>query len=283
MRVLVTGAAGFTGRHLIPLLRGRGDRVHALAADLTDAPALAAEVSDARPQAAVHLAARSFVAGEDVAAFYRVNQLGTFALLDALAAAAPGIPVLLASSAQVYGAGAAGLLDEAAATRPSNHYGVSKLAMELGASLWADRLRVLIARPFNYTGVGQAARFLLPKIVDHFARRAPAIELGDTRVRRDFGDVRAVVSAYAALIGGEASPATVNIATGRLHSVDEVLAILTRITGHRMAVRTDPALLRAGDPAELGGDNARLRALLPDWSPRPLEDTLRWMLDAAQV
>lgn len=91
--------------------------------------------------------------------------------------------------------------------------------MELSAALWADRLRLLIARPFNYTGVGQRAEFLLPKIVAHFARRAPVIELGNVEVERDIGDVRAVVAAYAALLTPALEPATLNIGTGRLWSI----------------------------------------------------------------
>lgn len=281
MRVLVTGARGLTGRYLIPLLRARGDEVHELAADLTDAAAVRAEVAATRPEAVAHLAARSAVT-DDIAELYRVNQLGTFALLDALAAVASGITVLLASSAQVYGT-ASGLLDETAATRPLNHYGVSKLAMEHGAALWADRLQIVVVRSFNYTGVGQAERFLLPKIVAHFTRRAPVIKLGNLEARRDYGDVRSVVAAYAALLHQSTAPLTVNIGTGQLWSVADILATLIRLTGHEPVVRVDPALLRADDPPTLRSDNRRLRALLPDWSPIPLEDTLRWMLEAAQV
>lgn len=219
---------------------------------------------------------------DDLFDLYAVNQLGTFGLLDALAAVVPGIPVLLASSAQVYSA-SSGLLDETAATRPPNHYGVSKLAMEQGAALWAARLRLVFVRPFNYTGVGQSGRFLLPKIVAHFAAKAPSMELGDLDTRRDYGDVRSVAAAYAALLVGPVAPTTVNIGTGQLWSITEVLATLTRLTGHAIEVRAAPALLRAGDPSGLACDNRRLRTLLPDWSPIPLEDTLRWMLASAQV
>ena len=109
------------------------------------------------------------------------------------------------------------------------------------------------------------------------------ITLGNLEARRDYGDVRSVVAAYAGLLHGPTPPGTMNIGTGQLWSVDDILAVLTRITGHEPKLRVDPTLLRAGDPSALGCDNSRLRALLPDWSPIPLEDTLRWMLAAAQV
>ncbi len=88
MRVLVTGARGFTGRNLVPLLRAQDDEVHELAADLTGAGAVRAKVAAARPEAGVHLAARTAVT-DGVSELYRVNQFGTFALLDALTAVAP--------------------------------------------------------------------------------------------------------------------------------------------------------------------------------------------------
>ena len=282
MRVLVTGADGFTGRPLMAALRHQGDEPHALAADLRDPPAIAAEVAEVRPDAIVHLAAMAFVASDAIDAFYAVNQLGTFHLLEALAAHVPGTPVLLASSAQVYAPNMSGLIAEDAATLPINHYGLSKLAMEMGAHFWADRLRIIVTRPFNYTGPEQETRYLIPKIVDHFARRAPRIELGNIDVQRDFGDVRSVCAAYAALLRGDHA-GVFNISTGRLSSIRDVIAILTELTGHTIEIAVNPQFVRANDIAVLGGDNGRLRAALPDWSPRPLADTLQWMLAPAEA
>lgn len=280
MRVLVTGAGGFTGRPLFEALRQRGDEPHALQADLRDSSAIIAEVAAVRPDATIHLAARAFVASSDFDAFYAVNQIGSFHLLDALAEHVPGSPVLLASSAQVYAADQQGLLDENAPIRPANHYGLSKRAMEMGAHFWEDRLRLIITRPFNYTGAEQESRYLIPKIVDHFVRRAPVIELGNIDVKRDFGDVRSVCGAYAALIHNADAAGVFNVSTGTLSSIRDVIAALSEMTGHRIEIVVNPAFVRQNDIPVLGGDNAKLRTTLPDWTPRPLVDTLKWMLAA---
>lgn len=281
MRVAVTGADGFTGRYLMPELERRGHEAVVLAADVTDAAALTDAVADAAPDAVVHLAALAFVHSDDYAGFYAVNQVGSFYLLDAVAEARPGARVILASTAQVYGAQAAGLLDEDRSVLPANHYALSKAAMEAGSRFWADRLVVTVVRPFNYTGVGQEARYLVPKIVDHFRGRADAIELGNLDVRRDFGDVRSVADAYAGLLEADAPPAVVNVGTGALESVRGIVDRLTALTGHRMDVRVNPAFVRADDVPELGGNVGRLRAALPGWRARSLDDTLEWMLRAA--
>lgn len=280
MRVAVTGADGFTGRFVAAALARRGATCVPIEADLRDAAAVERAVGEAGFDRLIHLAARAFVDATDWEAFYAVNQFGTYHLLDAVARRAPGTRCVLASSAQVYGAGAAGLVAEDATTDPANHYAVSKLAMERGAALWRGSLDIVVTRPFNYTGVGQGTEYLISKIVDHFRRRAEVIELGNLWVRRDFGDVRAVADAYAGLVLADASPALVNIATGTVRSIDEILAILTDLSGHRPEVRVNPAFVRANDVAVLGGDPSRLRRALPDWAPRDLADTLAWMYGA---
>ncbi|MBV9932654.1 MAG: GDP-mannose 4,6-dehydratase [Alphaproteobacteria bacterium] len=278
MRVAVTGADGFTGAYLIDALRGAGLESRALAADLTDPAAVAAEVAEAPFDRLIHLAGEAFVAGDDWRRFYAVNQLGTLNLLDAVAAARPGARCILASSAQVYGPAASGLVDESRPPAPDNHYALSKLAMELCARVFADRLEIVVVRPFNYTGRGQQPRYLVPKIVDHFRRHAAAIELGNLDVRRDLGDVRAVADAYVGLALVPAPPRLANIATGTARSVRDVVALASSLTGHTLEIRVNPAFVRAADVPILAGDPTVLRNALPNWRPRPFEETLEWML-----
>jgi nucleoside-diphosphate-sugar epimerase len=161
---------------------------------------------------------------------------------------------------------------------PGNDYAVSKLAMEHMASLWFDKLPIVITRPFNYTGRGQSENFLIPKIVAHFRRGAEVIELGNLDVWRDFSDVRAVVEAYCRLLESNPAGQIVNVCSGVVHSLREIIAMLENITGHTMRVEVNPAYVRSNEVRSLCGDPAYLRSLIGDWRTPALEETLQWML-----
>nr|WP_236166159.1 GDP-mannose 4,6-dehydratase [Pseudomonas fulva] len=289
-RAFVTGINGFTGRYMAAELQANGYEVIGTGSqpsaapdyhqvDLADGPGLRALLAELQPDVIVHLAAIAFVGHGAADAFYQVNLIGTRNLLEAIAACGKTPEcVLIASSANVYGNVSEGMLDEHTPPAPANDYAVSKLAMEYMAKLWCDRLPIVITRPFNYTGVGQAENFLLPKIVSHFQRKAPAIELGNLDVWRDFSDVRAVVRAYRGLIEARAVGQTVNVSSGITHSLREVIAKCSAITGHTLDVQVNPAFVRVNEVKTLCGDNARLRALVPGWETPALDETLGWML-----
>jgi GDP-6-deoxy-D-talose 4-dehydrogenase len=288
---LVTGIDGFTGRYVAADLAAHGWEVWGIGlrqtqgqnryfrCDLADVPRLTEVVADIRPDAVIHLAGIAFVAHGDAQECYRTNLLGSRNLLAALAAFhCKPASVVMASSANVYGNVAEGWLDEQSPTRPANDYAVSKLAMEYMARLWLDVLPIVIVRPFNYTGVGQAEHFLLPKIVAHFRRRDAVIKLGNLDVWRDFSDVRAVARVYRCLLEPRFAGETVNVASGRMHSLREILDMARAITGHDIRVEIDAALVRSTEVRRLGGSPARLRDLIGGWDTPPLEETLRWML-----
>lgn len=280
MRVLVTGLSGFTGRYLKAELEAHGHSVIGLRSNLLDLPALRTEVDQANPDAVVHLAGIAFVGHGEPNDFYHVNLLGSRNLLSALAESdARPKCVLLASSANVYGNAQIEVITEETSPNPANDYAVSKLAMEHMARLWLDKLPIVVARPFNYTGVGQSEQFLLPKIAAHFKRRAPRIELGNLDVARDFSDVRVVAQCYRRLI--ERPPArgqVFNVCSGNATSLDEVLAILRELTGHSIEVCVNPAFVRVQDVKRLLGSRARLESSIGPINDIPLADTLRWML-----
>lgn len=302
-RVLITGAGGFTGRHMAAELAahdhepiglfGRARESipiefhQGLVADLLDGDALERAVWVAKPDLVVHLAAVAYVAHGNAEAIYRTNLIGTRNLLEALSK----LPVrprmtLMASSANVYGNAHVQVLDESVPPSPANDYAVSKLAMEYAASLYADRLPMVIARPFNYTGTGQSEQFLIPKILNHVRRRSPFIELGNLDVSRDFSDVRVVVSAYRRLLEcPDACGATLNVCSGQAHSLREVLDLAGEISGHRLEARVNPAFVRGNEVRVLRGSRARLESLIGPVLPIPLRDTLGWMLasDAAET
>jgi nucleoside-diphosphate-sugar epimerase len=283
MRILLTGASGFTGRHFITQTQQAGHVIVTLHADLTDVATVNLAVQQAgQVDALVHLAAISFVGHADHAAFYAVNAVGTTHLLDALASQPaeqrPG-KVLVASSANVYGNCEASPIRETQTPAPVNHYATSKLAMEHMALAYQDRLPVVVTRPFNYTGPGQASNFLIPKLVDHFARRAAVIELGNLHVEREFNDVRLVVESYLRLLEAGVPGQTYNVCTGRPYNLQTVLDTLIRITGYRMQVQVNPAFVRANEVHRLCGDPEKLLqcvGTLPEYS---LEECLKRMLE----
>jgi len=296
-RALVTGIAGFTGRYVAQELALAGYEVFGtttpgsatapgvIGVDLLDREGLAAAVQQVAPDVVVHLAAIAFVAHSDVDQIYRVNVVGTRNLLEALAGA-PKQPsaVLVASSANIYGNTDVPVIHEDVPAAPANDYAVSKLAMEYMARLWMDKLPIVLARPFNYTGVGQADNFLLPKIVSHFRRKEARIELGNLHVWRDFSDVRLVAAAYRHLLSaapaGAAAQRIFNVSSGKAYSLGEVLDMMADIAGYRIDVHVNPAFVRANEVERLTGDNRRLQAVVGAIEPPPLAATLRWMYEA---
>lgn len=283
--VLLTGAAGFTGRYLRNALEGRGYNVVPLQfegpnpCDLTDRAATESAVRDARPDAVVHLAAVSFVGHDNPEEFYRVNVFGTLNLLQALTGLdRPPRRVLIASSGNVYGTPDVEVLDESVCPAPVNHYANSKLAMEsMVRANWFSRLPIVITRPFNYTGPGQADHFLIPKIVKHFRNRATFIELGNLDVFRDFSDVDDVVAAYMALLESEVRSEIVNICSGQGTALLEVVRIMNKLSGYEIEVRVNPEFVRNNEVPRLVGSNAKLRSLVELPGPRPFAETLTRM------
>lgn len=284
MRLLLTGAEGFTGRHLTNAALTAGYEVFPLKADLTDAAAVAAEVSAIAPTHVVHLAAISAVTHADENAFYQVNLFGTLNLLKALVAL-PVAPakVLLASSANVYGNQGGAAIAETVCPKPVNHYAMSKLAMEHMSANFFDRLPIVITRPFNYTGVGHDQRFVIPKIVDHFARKAKIIELGSLDVYREYNDVRQICEIYFKLLDQGVSGEVYNVCSGRAVSLREVLAMMTEVTGWHPEVRVNPEFVRANEIIKLAGDLTKISGVIGNVNGYSLRQTLTWMLDKYQT
>lgn len=297
-RTLITGVAGFTGRYLARLLADQGHEVHGLvhidpsepivglcdvhAADLAELSAVRRAIAEIRPEHVVHLAAIAFVAHEDVGEMYRSNIVGTRQLLEALATL-PQAPasVLVASSANVYGNSREGVLEEVLPPAPANDYGISKVAVEYLARLYSDRLPLIVARPFNYTGVGQPTNFIIPKIVDHARTSRTVIELGNLEVSRDFSDVRTVVDAYARLLAEpKAIGATFNICSGRAVSLREIIDLVEQISGISFKIRVNPAFVRDNEVRSLCGSPALVESAIGRLKHIALEDTLQWMLKA---
>lgn len=300
MRVVVTGASGFTGQALCTALQQQGEHevyglarssnssqqawpMHAL--DLRDAQAVQELFAQLRPEAVIHLAARSFVDDADLIGFYDHNVVATSHVLDA--ARDHGVErVIVASSANVYGVPpSAAALKESAPLAPVNHYGASKLAAEHIARTYNDDFTLSITRCFNYTGVGQAAHFLVPKLVAHFADRKTHIDLGNLEVARDYTALADVVAAYVSLLNANSrvvAGQTVNICSNHIYSLHQLLALLSEISGHQIEIRSQPHFVRRHDIAVLRGDYSALHTLT-GWQPQQtIPDLLAHMLATAQ-
>ena len=292
-RALITGLRGFTGYYMARELTEAGYRVFGtvlpgeetgpdiFTVDLCDRAAVAEVIEKVQPDVVAHLAGIAFVAHVNPELIYRVNVVGTRNLLEALSGARhQSTSVLLASSANIYGNASVGVIDESVAPAPANGYAVSKLAMEHMARLWMDRLPIIIARPFNYTGVGQAENFLLPKIVSHFRKGARKIELGNLAIARDFSDVRMVARSYRRLLAMSPAGEAFNVCSGRSHSLANLIEMMSEIAGYSIEVQVNPAFVRANDVLTLIGSNAKLASVIGTVEQTPLADTLRWMYQA---
>ena len=281
MRLLLTGADGFTGVHLTQAASNAGFEVFPLRSDLSDAGTLFGEVAQIAPTHVIHLAGISAVTHQDQQELYKVNLFGTLNLLDALLKVKDPIQkIILASSANVYGNVITGghSISEDLCPVPVNQYAMSKLAMEYMALSYLDNLPIVFTRPFNYTGVGHDTRFVIPKIIEHFKKNASVIELGNMTVQREYNDVRNVCDIYLALLKNGQVGQVYNICSGRTSSLNQVMAKLEQLTGQTMEVRVNPNFVRKNEIEVLAGNPEKLESCIGAIHWRPLEDTLNWML-----
>ena len=307
MRVLITGVAGFAGRHLLRHLETEGDReIHGAdhapldaipdagplrsglasyrAVDISDAAAVESWIREGRPDHVVHLAAQAsgMESIRHPATTYRVNALGALNVLEALRVTDSRAKLLLVGSADIYGSGPAdGTIREDAPIRPQNPYSVSKAAQDQLGELYAltYSLGVIRTRTFTHTGPGQRPRFALAGFAEQLARieaglAPPEIRVGNLDVVREYGDVRDVVRAYGLLLLRGAPGEAYNVATGQGHRLRDLLDRLIAVSGVRATVATDPSRVRARDTDHLVGDFSKLHAAT-GWTPvLPIERTL---------
>lgn len=287
MRVLVTGADGFVGSHLVDHLQASGDDVVQSSTEILDAGALIEEFRRCRPIAVYHLAAQADVAASwaDPARTLRINVEGTFNVLDA-ARRSGAERVLTVTSADVYGRVSVDDLpvSETAALRPVTPYGASKAAAEmvcLQAGADGD-LGIIRARAFNHLGPGQSHRFvasaLASRIVANERSGASKVKVGNLETRRDFTDVRDVVRAYRLLVMKGQPAEAYNVCSGTARSVQEIAEQLLAQARMEMKLEVDETLLRPVDVPEVRGDYSKLHSATA-WKPNiPLADTLKDLL-----
>ena len=305
MRALITGIGGFVGRHLRQHLEEQGDsvcglgrpadsrdmaRVRVFAADLSDRGAIDRIVREAEPEAVYHLAAQSSPAESlsDPWATIGNNLLAQINLFEALLAANLRPRVLVIGSSDEYGRvdPADVPTHEGVALRPLTPYAVSKVGQDvMGFQYFAQHgLPVVRVRPFNHTGPGHDARFVIPSLARQLAQietgqREPVLHVGNLNVERDFTDARDMVRAYRLALRAGVPGDVYNLGRGRsvriAHMVEELIS-MCRVP---VQTRVDPALLRPTDIPRQEADTRKFTALT-GWQPLiPWHTTLSDTLD----
>jgi nucleoside-diphosphate-sugar epimerase len=286
-RVLITGITGFTGFHLSAELYAHGydvwgtsrisnanPKIYTL--DLTSSEAIAQVLEFVRPEIIIHMAGVSFVDNNDISGMYAANIVGTRNLLSvAVDSKCPPELVVIPSTSNVY-APSIEQLNEESSLDPANDYAISKLAVEYVANLLSDRLKIIVTRPFNYTGLGQNSNFLVPKIIYHFQQRKTFINLGNIDVTRDISDVRTVSSIYRLLIEKNPASGIYNICSGKPVSIKEIIDTASSVYGHQLDIISSQELRRSNDIVYQCGDQTKLRNTIGDFKAYCLEDTLNW-------
>jgi len=300
--ILVTGAAGFAGSHLVDRLAGDGadlvawhrpggapartvPRTRWEAVDLLDADAVAVAMARLRPSAVYHCAGAAHVgrSWDSTESTFAINVRGTHHLLQALERAGAESRVLIPSSALVY-ANANEALTEEHPLLPGSPYALSKLAQEMLGRRTNGPLGVTIARSFNHVGPRQDPQF----VASGFARRIadiekgrwdPEISVGNLDACRDLTDVRDTVRAYTLILERGTPGRPYNVCSGRAITMRRLLDLLLARARVPVTVKVDPARYRPNDTPLLLGDPSRLHADLGWTAEIPLEQTLDDLLE----
>jgi len=313
--VLVTGADGFIGSHLVELLVREGYRVKALAQYnsfghwgwLEDVPCvrdievLAGDVRDPHycrhamkdVDLVFHLAALIAIPYSYVApdSYVDTNVKGTLNVCQAARDA--GVRrVIHTSTSEVYGTARYVPIDEKHPLQPQSPYSASKIAADAMAMSFfnAFDLPVTVARPFNTYGPRQSARAVIPTIITQIASGMKQIKLGDVSPTRDFNYVTDTCRGFLALARCEAAAGeTVNISSNFEISVADTLGLIRELMGSDVQFVADEQRVRPekSEVFRLWGDNRRIRELT-GFEPqtdirRGLAATIEWFTRPANL
>jgi GDP-4-dehydro-6-deoxy-D-mannose reductase len=311
VRILVTGAGGFVGRHLMRHLiqtqtqaslhgtiysdterNGLASEAQFHLVDLLNAESVKSLLETVQPDAIYHLAGQSSPS-KALHAVWRTLEINIRAQLNLLQSCLDlGIKprIITISSGEIY---CGGYLDpntmpvnEDSPLRPSNPYALSKVTQDMMGLQYflSHQLPIIRVRPFNHTGPGQLESFVAPDFALQIAKieagmQEPKMMVGNLAAKRDFTDVRDIVRAYALLMEKGAEGEAYNVASNKAYSIQALLDTLLSFTKSKISVQVDEARFRPVDLPLVQGDYSRLHALT-GWQPAiPFETTLRDLLD----
>ncbi len=299
MKILITGIAGFVGKHLISYLAGDGckdesykilgadlslknfnlddygecrRKIELEEIDLTDSKKVSGIIKKFKPDRIYHLAAQSSVSysWENPIETFRANVFGGINILEALRKFSPECRTLMVCTAEEYGGTGGGerAIDENSRISPQNPYAISKSALDFFSSVYfgAYGLPLFISRSFNHIGPGQSEKFVASDFARQVAlidkgRQEPVIMVGNIEAYRDFLDVRDAVKAYTHIISRGNTGEAYNVCSGEKTKISDLLDILISLSETReIKVKIDPTKFRAIDVEVIYGDNSKLRA-----------------------
>lgn len=298
-KILVTGANGFVGQHLVKELADNGMTVvgvggHAgaserspyvneyLVLDLNDAEAVSKQLDFKDVDGVIHLAGLAAVGPSfDKPLEYITTNVGIeINLFEAALAQGAKPKFLIISSGSLYDAKAPLPLTEESPVVPGSPYAVSKIGQEEMAFHYGLRgFECMVARPFNHIGPGQNPGFLVPDVAQQIiaCERGEQSEIlvGNLDAKRDYTDVRDIVRAYRLLLEKGESGQLYNICSGEAVSGHDIVDGLMKAAGSEAPLKQDQARMRPSDNPEIYGDSSKLHGST-GWQPEvPLGTTLK--------
>jgi len=290
-KVLIMGIDSFTGVHLSSYLKSEGYEIYGTSylksgkkkfqCDIRKKEDILSILNEVKPNFIINLAGISFPAHGNSSDFYQINTIGAINILDAIIESKQNPQkIILVSSATLYGNQGVEILDESLCPTPANHYGASKYAMETLAKNYFSKLNIIITRPFNYTGIGQAEHFLIPKIVKHFKYRKNSIELGNLDIIREFNGIKYICKVYSKLLISNSSSDVVNLASNRGIKLMDVIKMMEDIAGYSIKIKVNSAFVRKDEIKKLTGSTKKLFGLIGEVKQRDFELTLKDMFEA---
>lgn len=267
--ILVTGGAGFIGKHLVKALKALGHKVYVF--DLTLGHDLMQRSSfesflDKKIDIVFHLAGRTFVpkSWEQAELFYQTNVLGT---QNVLSFCQKANAKLVYMSAYVYGIPKYLPIDEKHPVLSNNPYAHSKLMGEELCRFYAREMgiKVIVFRPFNIYGLGQNENFLIPMLLKQLKEKS-AITVRDASPKRDFLYIDDFISACLKVINYEGAFTILNVGSGQVLSVKQIIEAMISIAGKSIAWQSLDQK-RKNEIPETKADCTEIKKAL-GWEPR---------------